>query len=152
MGAILRTADACQVELVYTTGYTPHPGFSTERPAHVATANTRAIAKTALGAEATVPVRPLPTTLAAIHEARAAGFSISVIEQAENSLSLYDFRPAGPLALVVGNEVDGVAPEILAAADTILELPMLGAKESLNVAVAASIALYQIRFGSSAPA
>jgi 23S rRNA (guanosine2251-2'-O)-methyltransferase len=151
VGAILRTADACGVELVYACGYTPYPIQRDDtRPAHVADANTRAIAKTALGAEQTVPVLHIGDTLSAIAEARTQGFTIIVLEQSERSLNLYQYRPTNPLVLVVGNEVAGVPGEVLELADTILELPMLGSKESLNVATSAGIALYQLRFGAMA--
>jgi 23S rRNA (guanosine2251-2'-O)-methyltransferase len=150
VGAILRTADACLVELVYACGYTPFPRLPDDtRPAHVANANHRAIAKTALGAEASIPVLHVPDTLTAIREARSAGFKIIVVEQSENSLNLYHYTPAGPMALVLGNEVSGISEDHFAHADTILELPMLGRKESLNVAVTAGISLYQLRFGKT---
>jgi tRNA G18 (ribose-2'-O)-methylase SpoU len=149
VGAILRTADAAEISLVYACGYTPYPLLQDDlRPAHIADANTRSIAKTALGAERTVPLLHFSSTLEALRQARSDGFSISVIEQADNSLNLYEYRPAGPLALVLGNEVDGVSPDIIASADVVLELPMLGGKESLNVSVAAGIAMYQLRFGT----
>jgi 23S rRNA (guanosine2251-2'-O)-methyltransferase len=151
VGAILRTADACNVELVYACGYTPYPTQQgDERPAHVADGNSRAIAKTALGAELTVPVLHSPDTATAIREAKHKGFMVIVLEQSENSLSLYQFRPSGPIALVLGNEVDGVQEDVLYQAQAIIDLPMLGAKESLNVAVAAGIAMYQLRFGNPA--
>jgi tRNA G18 (ribose-2'-O)-methylase SpoU len=149
VGAILRTADACGVELAYACGYTPYPQQVNDgRPAHVAAANTRAIAKTALGAEKSVFVRHLPDTFSAIREARDLGFKIIVLEQSEKSLNLYHFHPQSPVALVAGNEVEGVDPGILEVADTVIELPMLGSKESLNVAVATGIALYGLRFGN----
>ena len=150
VGAILRTADAVGVERVYACGYTPYPALPhDDRPAHVASANTRAIAKTALGAEATVPVEHFPDTLSAIADARASDYTITVLEQAEGSLNLYQFRPTTKVALILGNEPTGVDPATLQVADNILELPMLGRKESLNVAVAAGIALYHLRFGAS---
>lgn len=150
VGAILRTADAAGVELVYACGYTPYPHVSgDERPPHVSDANHRAIAKTALGAEGTVSVRHLPDTLTALREARDHGFKIIVVEQAEKSLNLYHYRHTVPVALILGNEVTGVTPDVLDASDTILELPMIGQKESLNVSVTAGIVLYQLRFGSS---
>jgi 23S rRNA (guanosine2251-2'-O)-methyltransferase len=149
VGAILRTADACGVELIYACGYTPYPQIqSDERPAHITLSNTRAIAKTALGAELTVPVLHIPGTTTAIMEAKHDGFEIIVIEQTESSLNLFGFRPKSRrLAIVVGNEVGGVSPAICALAGVILELPMVGSKESLNVASAAAVALYQLRFG-----
>jgi tRNA G18 (ribose-2'-O)-methylase SpoU len=72
------------------------------------------------------------------------------LEQAEDSLNLYQYAQTGPVALVLGNEVTGVSTAVQELADATLELPMIGAKESLNVAVAAGIAMYQLRFGSSA--
>jgi tRNA G18 (ribose-2'-O)-methylase SpoU len=149
VGAMLRTADAANVELVYACGYTPYPLAQNDlRPAHVSNSNTRALAKTALGAEATMPVLHTGDTASAIREAKSHGFQIIVLEQSEKALNLYRFEPQGPIALVVGSEVGGVPAEIIALADTILEIPMLGAKESLNVATAAGIALYQLRFGA----
>jgi 23S rRNA (guanosine2251-2'-O)-methyltransferase len=150
VGAILRTADATGVELVYACGYTPYPHTGhDERPPHVSDANHRAIAKTALGAEETIAVRHLPDTLAALREARSDGFKIIVVEQAERSLNLYRYRQTDPIALVLGNEVTGVDQAVIDSADTVLELPMVGHKESLNVSVTAGIVLYQLRFGSN---
>jgi tRNA G18 (ribose-2'-O)-methylase SpoU len=149
VGAILRTCDAAGVGGVSACGNTPYPLLpSDNRPPHIAASNARAIAKTALGAEKTVPVQHFPNTISAISEAKQLGFKIIVLEQSERSLNLYHYHPDHPLALVVGNEIRGVAPEVLSAADTILELPMLGGKESLNVAVSAGIALYYLRFGT----
>jgi 23S rRNA (guanosine2251-2'-O)-methyltransferase len=148
VGSILRTSDACNVELIYACGYTPYPRVADDtRPPHVVSSNGRNIAKTALGAETRVPIVHFSNTLDAIHKARLDGFKIIVIEQSENSLKLYHYQiPSGPIALVLGNEVDGVTGAQLEAADDVVELPMLGAKESLNVAVAAAIALYHFRF------
>lgn len=148
VGAILRTADACAVELVYACGYTPYPHIPGDsRPAHITTANHKGISKTALGAETSVPVVHLPDTLSAISKARSSGFKIILVEQAENSLNLYHFKPSSPVALVFGNEISGVSSSFFPEADAIIELPMLGAKESLNVAVSAGIVLYNLRFG-----
>jgi tRNA G18 (ribose-2'-O)-methylase SpoU len=147
VGSILRTADACGVELVYACGYTPYPAARPDsRPPHVQSSNHRAIAKTALGAELTVPVLHYEHTLEAIVEAKRNDFEIIVIEQSEKSLNLFSFKPAGHrLALVMGNEVTGVDQEIMKAADTILEIPMVGKKESLGVSIAAAVALYELR-------
>lgn len=149
VGAILRTADAVGVERVYACGYTPYPRIPDDsRPPHVISANARAIAKTALGAEQTVPVRHVPDALTAALEAKRNGFEIIVLEQAETSLNLFSYTPpaAANLALVVGNEVEGVEASLQALATTTLEIPMLGTKESLNVASATAVALYQLRF------
>ena len=152
VGAILRTADACNVQLVYTCGYTPYPLTDDDpRPPHIATANHRSIAKTALGAETTVPVAHRPDATSAIREARHDGFSIILIEQADNSLNLFRYQPSGPVALVLGNEVTGLPAATINLNNAILELPMLGTKESLNVASAAAVSLYQLRFGNKPP-
>jgi tRNA G18 (ribose-2'-O)-methylase SpoU len=139
------------VELVYACGYTPYPILpGDDRPPHIATSNTRSIAKTALGAELAMPMRHCSDTSAAITEAKRDGFDIIVIEQTETSLNLFSFTPANAkLALVLGNEVDGVSQAVCDLASAVLELPMIGTKESLNVACAAAVALYQLRFGSA---
>jgi 23S rRNA (guanosine2251-2'-O)-methyltransferase len=148
VGAILRTADACGIEHVYACGYTPYPAIDRDdRPPHVADANTRAIAKTALGAQSTMPITHTSDTRSAVLAARAAGYKVIVLEQSETSLNLYQYAPISNMALLLGNEVTGVSAEIMDLADTVLELPMIGQKESLNVAVAAGIAMYQLRFG-----
>jgi len=149
VGSILRTADACGMERIYACGTTPYPAHDNDpRPAHVAASNHRAIAKTALGAESSTPVLHVADTLSAIRQSQHDGFTIIVIEQAEKALNLYQYQPTGPSALILGTEVGGVTPEVLATADAILELPMVGRKESLNVSVAAAIAMYQLRFGT----
>ncbi len=148
VGSILRTADAAGVEQIYACGYTPYPRTTGDaRPPHVIWSNHQAIAKTALGAENSMSVRHTPDALTAISEAKRGGFKIIMIEQSEKSLNLYHYRPVGPIALVLGNEVDGLSAAILSTADAILEIPMLGMKESLNVSVAGALAMYQLRFG-----
>jgi 23S rRNA (guanosine2251-2'-O)-methyltransferase len=152
VGAMWRTADATGVDLVITCGYTPHPRVPDDpRAGHVVASNERALAKTALGAQATVPHRHFAHASEAFAYLHNHNYNLVALEQAEGSTDLYAFEPAGPTALVVGNEVTGLTPELLAACELTLELPMLGRKESLNVAVAAGIALYQLRFGSFIP-
>lgn len=148
VGSIFRTADAAGVERIITAGYTPHPAYPGDpRPPHVAAANAKAIAKTALGAEINVPHSHYESAVEALSHFRHNHYHIAALEQAEGSQSLFNYQPPARLALILGNEVEGVTPHLLAASDTILELPMLGSKESLNVSVAAGIAIYQLRFG-----
>lgn len=148
VGSIMRTADACAVELIYACGYTSYPAVTADsRPPHVVSSNTKAIAKTALGAEHSVPIVHTSDTASAIFEAKRDGFKIIVIEQSENSLNLYHYHPHGRLAVVLGNEVEGVTKQLINCADQVLELPMIGKKESLNVSVAAAITMYQLKFG-----
>ena len=147
VGAIWRTADAMGVERLITAGYTPHPAVAQDaRPPHIIRSNTNAITKTALGAESTVPHEHFSSPLEAIARLHAYGYTVVALEQAESSVPLPHYVPTGPTALVVGNEVDGLSADLQAACDATLELPMLGQKESLNVAVAAGIALYQLRY------
>jgi len=151
VGSVFRTADAVGVDLVITCGYTPHlPTPDDNRPPHVARANAAAIAKTALGAELTIPQRHFESPGEAFSYLHHNHYIICALEQAEGSENLYNFAPQGPIALVVGNEVTGLDAGSLDASDHILELPMQGQKESLNVAVAAGIALYQLRYGAQA--
>ena len=149
VGAILRTANAANVSLTITCGYTPHPPTPDDpRPPHVIMANTRAIAKTALGSEHTIPLLHFEELSEAFKYLRQNHYKIAALEQAEDATNLFKFQPTEPLALILGNEVTGLNQTTLTACDHILELPMLGTKESLNVAVAAGIALYQLRFGA----
>ena len=95
-----------------------------------------------------MPLKHLAEAIAAVHEAKRDGFEIIVLEQTERSLKLNHFTPSGPTALVLGNEVTGVLPELINAADAIVEIPMVGKKESLNVAVAAGIAIYHLKLST----
>jgi tRNA G18 (ribose-2'-O)-methylase SpoU len=143
VGAVLRTADATDIHRVLACGITPYPQLPDDRrDPVVASRNTREIAKTALGAERTVLVEHYDDTMAAIADCRAGGFAIYGLEQAPGSTDLFGLRPASPAALILGNEVTGLPADVLAACDAVVEIPQRGHKESLNVAVAAGIALY----------
>lgn len=138
VGAIFRTADGAGVGEIILVGYTPAPidRFGREEGK---------IAKTSLGASATVPWRAVatyPETIALLDTYKKNGYCVVAVEQGEGSVSLYDFKVPEKVIYMLGNEVDGVAPELLAVADTKLELPMAGKKESLNVSVTAGIVLY----------
>jgi len=147
VGSILRTADAAGVKVV-TCGYTPHPITQNDsRPPHIAASNTKAIAKTALGAENTAFDQHFSDVQDAISYLRHKNFTIVALEQHESSKNVFTYQVTCPLGIVLGNEVTGVPPVTLSICDNILELPMIGSKESLNVSVAAGIAVYQLRFG-----
>ncbi len=147
VGAILRTADAVGVAHVIAVGTTPYPELQNDtRPPHVRSSNTKAIAKSALGAEQSVRVSYQANIKKSLSDLKKAGFTVLALEQAPGSYDLSSYRRSkGKAALVVGPEVTGIEPDILALCDVILEIPMHGQKESLNVAVAAGIALYQLR-------
>jgi 23S rRNA (guanosine2251-2'-O)-methyltransferase len=147
VGSLLRTADGFGVDEVYLTGYTPFPIMPDEaRLPHLAQKITRHIHKTALGAEDFVPIQHCEELDGVLARLRDAGFTIAAIEQTDNSVKLPDFKPPDKIALIVGREVEGIEPEILAACDLALEIPMFGRKESFNVAQAAAAALYHCRF------
>jgi tRNA G18 (ribose-2'-O)-methylase SpoU len=135
VGAIFRTADAAGVAKVFLVGYTPAPidRFGRSQPE---------ILKTSLGASTTMAWEQVATTKEIIERLQASGVTVAAVELAEGSVSLKDFKEPEEVAYVVGNEVDGVSKEALALADIIVELPMLGQKESLNVSVTAGIILY----------
>ncbi len=131
VGAFFRTADACGLEKLYLCGITG-------RPPH------RAISKTALGAEEAVPWEHSPNATAVLERLRGAGYEIAAVETSLHSVDLFDWTPRFPVCLVFGNEVEGIRPEATAAADTLVRIPMLGRKHSLNVATAGGVVLYEL--------
>jgi tRNA G18 (ribose-2'-O)-methylase SpoU len=130
VGSMFRTADgACLQELILC-GYTPTPPH-------------RHLQKTALRAVESVPWRHVEKVEKAIEELKSRGFQILGLEFTEQSVPLYDFDLQFPLALIAGNEADGLAPGVLQMCDAIVHLPMRGLKSSLNVSVAFGIAAYE---------
>ena len=139
VGSIFRTADAAGVSRIILTGYTPAPvdRFKFTR---------KDFTKVSLGAEKSMPWKQVKNPYAAIAQLKSAGFAIVGIEQDPRATSLFDFKPSHdkPLALVLGNEVRGLSKQLLAKCERIVEIPMQGKKESLNVSVAAGVALFAI--------
>lgn len=134
VGAMFRTADACGVTQIFLVGYTPIP----PRPD---------IAKVALGADTWVPWKQYKNLKILIKNLHKKGVRLIALEKNETSGDIGEvkLKKGEPIALIVGNEVDGVAPEILALCDDVLHIPMYGKKESLNVSIAAGIAMYEIQ-------
>jgi 23S rRNA (guanosine2251-2'-O)-methyltransferase len=135
-GAFFRTADGCAVEKLVLCGITPRPDQGPRQR--------RAIAKTALGAEATVAWEYEPDTAVAVAKAAAAGYHVIAVENSADAIDLYRWDPAWPVCLVFGHETDGVAGEVASRIDTHVRIPMLGEKRSLNVASAAAVVLYEL--------
>jgi tRNA G18 (ribose-2'-O)-methylase SpoU len=133
VGSVFRTADAFAVEAVYLCGITGAPPH-------------RDIQKTALGATETVAWKYFETTQAALEELKQNGILIAAIEQAENATQLHEFEfPEGKkLALVFGNEVDGVEQSIVSASDYVIEIPQFGTKHSLNISVSAGVVVWDL--------
>ncbi|MEI6426559.1 MAG: TrmH family RNA methyltransferase [Candidatus Absconditabacteria bacterium] len=132
VGNIIRTADALgwQVRL---TGYSPSP------------VDNKKVVKTSLGAEEAVGLRQFGFTQEAIDEAKKLGFVVMAAEIIDTAISLDTCAIDSPVALVFGNEVDGVLPDTLAAVDNVAYIPMLGIKESLNVGQSAAIMMRHFR-------
>lgn len=147
VGALLRTADAVAVDMVYLAGYTPFPKMAGDsRLPHQQDKIDREIHKTALGAEKSVSWEYSLDIAGLIGSLQQAGVRVAALEQTPAAVPLRELSQVGDMALIVGNEVDGLDDAVLALADQHLMIPMLGAKESHNVASAAAIALYHLRF------
>lgn len=131
VGAFFRTVDAVRAEGLLLAGITaapPHP----------------AIAKTALGAERTVPFEVVGGTLPAVERLRARGCQVAAVETSVRAVDLFDWVPAFPVCVIFGHEVSGVSPDVLDASDVHVRIPTLGLKQSLNVATAGGVVLYEL--------
>ncbi len=135
VGSIFRTADSAGVSKLYLCGTTPTP---LDRFGRVR----KDVAKVALGAEQTVPWEYMKTTAEAIEKVKSEGARVVAVEQSPNAISYKEFKQATNTAFVFGNETEGISKEVLAMCDTIVEIPMHGTKESLNVSVAVGIILF----------
>lgn len=144
VGAIFRTADACLagrravgVEKIYLTGYTPGPldRFGRKRSD---------FRKSALGAEDTVPWQQAEDVQKAINELRIRNYELIALEQDKRAVDYKSYKPKNKFGLVVGNETEGLPKEILDQCNKIIEIPMKGGKESLNVSVALGVVLFRI--------
>ena len=146
IGSLLRTADGLGIDEVLISGYSPYPPATDDgRLPHIAQKAGRRIAKTALGAEVSVSWRYVEDLAQALKELSARGFIIAALEQTPPALPINEYRPAEKIALIVGNEVSGLDEQSLKLSGIHLMIPMLGKKESLNVAAAAAMALYHLR-------
>ena len=131
VGSFFRTCDAAGVDGLYLTGITG-------RPPH------RGISKTALGSEDAVRWEHHQDAEALLDRLRAAGRQIAAVETSAHAVDLYDWKPDFPVSLVFGNEVDGVAPALAERADIHVRIPSLGVKQSLNVATAGGVVIYEL--------
>lgn len=147
VGSLLRTAEGLAVERVILSGYTPHPMHANDRRLpHEAQKTMAQIHKTALGAEDSIAWEFHRDLLPVLSLLRKRGYRIAALEQADDAIELPKFHPPEKVVLIVGREVEGLEPGIIAACDTVLEIPMFGKKESYNVVQAAAMALYHLRF------
>lgn len=138
VGSIFRTSDAIGVSHVYLSGYSPLPLDKFGRPM-------KEIAKTALGGEKTVPWEGVKNQTRLVNKLKSEGFQIIAIEQDARAIDYKTFHSEREKVLVlVGNEVLGLSPAMKKHADVIVDIPMRGKKESLNVAVAYGVAMFRM--------
>jgi 23S rRNA (guanosine2251-2'-O)-methyltransferase len=132
VGSIFRTADAAGADMIWLTGYTPGPDTHSAK-----------MAKTALGAQLTVPWGRVRRAGDLLRKLKGQGVTIVALEQSKESVDYRTLKPKFPLAIIIGNEKKGVRVTSHNI-DIVLEIPMRGKKESLNVVVALGIALYEL--------
>lgn len=139
VGSLFRTSDAVGVKELYLCGITPSPNEHAD------------IQKTALGAELSVPWQYHPNALNLALTLHEQGYHLIALESAPQAVPLYQFRiddkDQRPIILIIGNERAGVDPGVMEICESVIALPMLGEKRSLNVAVAFAAAAYWLSLG-----
>ena len=137
VGAIFRTADALGIDHLHLCGITPSPidRFGRER---------NDLAKAALGAQKTVPWTQHSSTLELVTFLKSEGYSVVCIEQTKNAIDYKKVIPDKKTAFVFGNEVSGIADDVIDKADVCAEIAMGGIKESLNVSVTFGVVMFRI--------
>jgi tRNA G18 (ribose-2'-O)-methylase SpoU len=133
IGAVFRTSDAFLIEKIYLCGITATPPH-------------KDIHKTALGSTDTVAWEYVANTADLVAQLKAKGTTVCAIEQAEHATQLTDFKasPNCNYALVFGNEVKGVAQDVVSASDVVIEIPQFGTKHSLNIAVSCGVVVWDL--------
>lgn len=138
VGSIFRTCDGAGVSKIILSGYTPGPVDHNGK-------ERKDFAKVALGSGESVPWERTDAALRdTVERLKREGYQILALECDARAENIFTFAPRDKIVLILGSEVVGVDPEILASADAILSIPMNGAKTSLNVSVASGVALYQL--------
>jgi tRNA G18 (ribose-2'-O)-methylase SpoU len=133
VGAIFRTSDGAMIEKLFMCGYTPHPPK-------------KEIMKTALGATESVTWEYVKDPKEVILKLKEQGVKICALELTDSSFEYYKVEASTfPLCIVVGNEITGVQQELLDLCDFSIEIPQYGIKQSLNVAIAYGIAIFELR-------
>ena len=137
VGAIFRTADAVGINKIYLVGCTPRP---TDQYGRIQ----KDITKSALGAETWIQWEYIEKILPLIKKLKKDGYEIVALEQDKNSIDYRKYKKPNKLAFILGSEVKGLDKKILKNCDKIVEIPMYGKKESLNVSVACGVSLFRI--------
>lgn len=138
VASIFRISDCVGVQKIILVGITPAPIDRFKKPR-------KDFAKISLGAEKSVGWESVENIVATIKKYKKEGYEIIALEQSEKSISYTKYKMTQPTLIVVGTEVEGVSKEVLKLCETHLEIPMVGQKESLNVAIATSVLLFQLR-------
>ncbi len=132
VGSIFRTSDGAMIEKLILAGFTPHPPR-------------KEIEKTALGSTKSVPWEHTKHPVDSIRNLKERNYKICCLELTDNSIPYYDIKSTDfPLCLIIGNEITGVSKELIELCDMGIEIPMFGIKQSLNVAVAYGIAVFEL--------
>lgn len=140
VGSIFRTSDGAMIEKLVLCGYTPHPPINSENTGN------KDVLKTALGSTDSVKWEYIKSPIEAIKGLKKQGIKICALELTENSNAYHKAEQYEyPLCLVVGNEITGISQEVLDLCDYSIEIPQYGIKQSLNVAVAYGIAIFELR-------
>lgn len=133
VGSIFRTSDGAMIEKLFLCGYTPHPPK-------------KEVLKTSLGSQNSVAWEFVKSAKDVITDLKKNGIKICALELTESSLPHYSLsKEIFPMVLLIGNEITGVAQELLDLCDLSIEIPQYGIKQSLNVAVAYGIAIFELR-------
>lgn len=135
VGSVFRTGDGVSVDKIYLCGITGHPDIPKAE---------RKISKVALGAQRSVEWEYAKQSWRVVERLKKEGYQIVSLEQTPKSIDYKKFKPKFPLALIIGNEGKGVKRSLLDRSDKIIDIPMRGKKESLNVSVAFGIVAYWI--------
>ena len=133
IGSVFRTSDAFLIEKIYLCGITAQPPHNDIR-------------KTALGSTETVDWEYTDNTIEIVEKLKTEGVKVCSIEQAENATMLNNFKPQlnTKYAFVFGNEVKGVAQDVVNASDVVIEIPQFGTKHSLNISVSCGVLIWDV--------
>lgn len=133
VGSIFRSSDGAMIEKLFLCGYTPAPPK-------------KEILKTALGSTESVAWEYVKDPKEAVQRLKQEGYTICALEQTDRTIPYHEVQPSHfPLALIIGNEIAGVSQELIDLCDLSIEIPQYGIKQSLNVAVAYGIAVFELR-------
>lgn len=137
VGSIFRTSDAVGVSQIYISGFSPTPKDKFDRWR-------KDVIKVSLGAEKTIPWEYFVSPISIIKKLKKEGFEVVGLEQSEKSIDYKRYKSNKPILFIVGSEVEGMDKKILDLCDKVIEIPMLGDKESLNVSVAFGVSIYRV--------